>query len=391
MNPAASRARGPAPFVVAVVLSACGADPDPRVEPAALHFTPAHPELPLRLEHHGDAPLTLSKIRLDHREADWAAFTIADPVLPRQIEPGGAVTLHLRVDVDHFGGHGHASRPGAAALTFLADGQPRRVPLRFSAPEPSLLATLLRLGLLLGLAAALFVPRRRPPWSFALPALAVLATTPVGFGLCPGSFDARLSAADLQQCADGRGGLALQILPHPEGLGLVLALVLFAGLGRISGGADDLRRMLALALALVVVALAGGSLDPQTLLEAQAGLRWGLWMQPFALALLAVAAALEVRAARAVSPRVARVAALGLAALLTALGLGGPDFPGVEELPHAAGIAAGVAVWSTKVAVVAWLLTRVPLSARSASVLAWSLLPLALAQILVSAWLLRGA
>ena len=124
----------------------------------------------------------------------------------------------------------------------------------------------------------------------------------------------------------------------------------------------------------------GESLDPNAAVQAQAGLRWGLWMQPFAAAALAVAAVVEVQATRAHSPVAGRVAAIGLAALLTTLCLGGADLPQqVLSLPHAAAVALGAALWLAKVTALTWLLgrARVPAWARRAIV------PLAIAQILL--------
>jgi len=370
----------PAAVLAAALLAACDAGPDALAEPRVLHFTPAHTELPLRLVHRGDAPLPLAKLRIDHREADWSAFTITDAALPKQIEPGGAVTLHLRVDVDHFTGPDHRPRAGAAALTFLAGGKAQRVPLRFSTAEPPALAQMLRLGLLAGLLAVGLL-LRRIPWTWLVLALAAVALAPLGPGLCLDAGGQTLALADLQQCADGRGGIALQLLPHAEGLGLLIALVLFIGQRR-ADATGDLRGPLTLALALLAAAIAGGSLDPQVLMQAQHGLRWGLWTQPLGALALLLAAQREVQAARA-----APVAAIGFAAVITTLLLGGADLPGVLALSHATSIAAGITVWLLKVASVAWLLARVRVPANTTR----TIVPLAIAQILLSAWLLRGA
>jgi hypothetical protein len=368
------------------LLTACGAGPSALSEPQVLHFTPVSTELPLRLVHHGDAPLPLAKLRIDHRDADWSAFTITDTTLPRQIEPNGAVTLHLRVDVDHFMGPDRRPRPGAAALTFLAGGEAQRVPLRFSAPEPSTLARLLRLGLLAGLTAVGLALRVRGTW--VMLAVAAMAIAPVGLGLClePGSQP--FTAADLQQCADGRGGIALQLLPHAEGLGLLIAVVLFMGT-RSTARTDDLQ--FGLALTLVAFATASGSLDPQVLIEAQQGLHWGLWQHPLSALALIVAASREVHRPtleRASDSALwtARIAALGLAAVITMLCLGGPDLPGVLALPHTTSIAAGFAVWTLKVAAVAFLLLRV----RPPMGISRVIVPLAIGQLLLCAWQLRG-
>ncbi len=375
-------------LVLATILPAltcihCSAsDPDLRIEPATLHFTPTRPELAVRLMHDGSEPLLLTRIRVDHRDRDWSAFTITDRTLPRQIDPGGAALLHLRVDVDHFKApdpHG-LHRSGEATLTFNA-GESRRIPLRFTDTGTPLAAQLIRLTLLALLAAglALLGRRARLPWTTALPALVAVLIAPLGPGLCPAAPTAALGLADLLQCADGRGGVSSQIWPHPDGLGLVLAALLFTALGRISEDPAALRRSLGLGLALVALVL-GESLDPNAAVQAQAGLRWGLWMQPFAAAALAVAAVVEVQATRAHSPVAGRVAAIGLAALLTTLCLGGADLPQqVLSLPHAAAVALGAALWLAKVTALTWLLgrARVPAWARRAIV------PLAIAQILL--------
>ncbi len=373
-------------LLASTLLVGCGAaEPDALAEPRVLQFTPAHTELPLRLVHHGDAALPLTKLRIDHREADWSAFTITDAALPRQIEPGGEVTLHLRVDADHFTGPDHRPRPGAAALTFLAGGQPQRVPLRFSIPEPPALAQGLRLGLLTGLlAAGLALARRR--WTWILLTVAAVAIAPVGAGLCLEPGTAVLTAADLQQCAEGRGGIALQMFPHAEGLGLWIALLLFLATRSTAGQTDDLHRPLLLALALLAAA-AGGSLDPQVLMQAQHGLHWGLWQQPLGALALIFAALGEVRAARSIAPRIARFAAFGLATMITTLYLGGPDFPGLLGLPHPTSIAAGLTVWTLKVTAVAFLLVR----ARVPVAITWAIVPLALAQILLATLSRHGA
>ncbi len=55
-------------LLASTLLVGCGAaEPDALAEPRVLQFTPAHTELPLRLVHHGDAALPLTKLRIDHR------------------------------------------------------------------------------------------------------------------------------------------------------------------------------------------------------------------------------------------------------------------------------------------------------------------------------------
>lgn len=376
------------PFLIAVMLVGCDQDAaETLAEPRVLQFTPAHTELPLRLVHHGTTALPLTKLRIDQREADWSAFTISDATLPREIEPGGAVTLHLRVDADHFKGTDPRPRAGAAALTFLAGGQPQRVPLRFAAPEPPAFAWPVRLGSLTGLTVAgLALSRWQWPW--VLLTVVAVAIAPLGAGVCLDPGAVALTAADLQQCADGRGGLPLQILPHVGGLGLYIAGLLF--LAARSTATEDLQRApirpITLALAVLAAATVGGGLDPQVLIQAQQGQRWGLWQQPLGALALIFAAVGEVHAARAITPWTMRIAAFGLAAMITTLCLGGPDLPGVLALPHSTSIAAGLTVWMVKTIAVGFLLvrTRMPVGFSRA------ITPLALAQILLSAWVLHG-
>ncbi len=360
------------------LLAACGDDPGLSVTPQALWFSPTHRELALHLSHDGDEPLTLSRIRLDPREPDWSAFTIVDPVLPRQVAAHGEAVLHLRVDLDHFTRHGseHGHRSGSATLTLTADGEPRRIALHFAEDTAPPAVQWVRLSLLALLAAAVVALRRRISWTITLPTALALAIVPLGAGLC-WNLGAVLGPADLQQCADGRGGASLQMLAHADGLGLYLAVLLFTATRAISSVV--LRPRLALALAVLVLAFAGGSLDPQALVAAQSGLRWGLWVQPFAAAGLTLAALAEVAAAR-VDPLATRFCALGLAALLTTLCLGGADLPRIIALPHAAVLGLGLAAWLIKVGFLAWLLLRARLPPRAA----WLVVPLLLAQMVWS-------
>lgn len=366
-----------------LLVAACSGANDLRPAPHALYFSPSHRELTLRLGHDGDQPLPLSRIRVDHRDPDWSAFTLVDPALPKQIAAHGEVVLRLRVDLDHFADHrgAHGYRSGSAGLTLLADGEPTRIDLHFADDTPQPAPLVIRLGLLTLLAAALVTLRRRISWSLGLPAAVALAIAPLGPGLC-WDLATALGPADLQQCADGRGGVSLQMLPHADGLGLYLAVLLFSALEGISTAA--LSRRLALALTVLTVALAAHSLDPQTLAQAQSGARWGLWMQPFAAAALGLAALGELAAARSHGPLATRVGALGLAAVITTLSLGGADLPGLQplmaRLPHAAGLGLGLGTWLLKVTAVAWLLRRVQLPPRAA----WLVLPLLLAQLLWS-------
>ena len=350
--------------VAALALACTPPDEPVQPEPRVLRFSPAHPELTLRLT--ADDERALARVRIDPQGPDWGAFTITDATLPRRVGPGEPAEIHLRVDPGHFAAdHPHEHRPGGATLTLRADQTPVRVPLQFI-PEAQDPATWPRLLVLAALAALAAV--RRWPWLTALPALVFLAVAPFGAGLCPDLLAVPATTADILQCADGRGGVALQLLAHPDALGLALAAACLAGLYVASWRA--------VALALFAALVAAGSLDPQQIVHTQAGLRWGVVMQPLGSAALAVAALVHVRS----DPPLPRLAILGLAALLTTLLLGGPDL-GRFGLPHAAAIAAGVIAWLGKLALVAWGLRRLP----APTWLARLVLPLAAAQILATA------
>ncbi len=359
------------------LLASCDDDPDLRVVPQALHFSPSHDELELHLRHPGDLPLPLSRIRLDHREVDWGAFSLVDATLPKQIAAHGEVVLRMRVDLDHFSRHDgeRGYRSGGATLTFNAGGEPRKIALHFDDDIPPPAVQWARVGLLALLLATLFVLRRRISWTLTLPAATALAIAPLGAGLC-WDLGATLGLADLQQCGDGRGGTSLQMLSHPDGLGLYLAVLLCCA----TRGISTLRwALLGLALVVLVMAFTRGSFDPQALVHAQSGLRWGLWVQPFATAALALTALAEVAAVRA-QPLAARFTAVALAALFTTLCLGGAEWPGPATMPHAAGLGLGLAVWLLKVSFLTWFFLRLQPPAHAT----WSILPLLLMQLLWS-------
>lgn len=371
-----------APILLAL---ACGraSDPAPDLdrEPRVLHFSPAHPELVLRLTDRAAASIPLARVRIDPADPDWGAFTITDATLPRRLEPGVPAEIHLRVDTGHFatGDPLHRHRPGAATLTLSVGGRTVHVPLRFSPDPPADPAFWPRLAGLAGL--SLLAGLRRWPWAAALPALACLAVAPLGTGVCPDLLADLATRADLLQCADGRGGSAVQLLAHPDALGLPLAALLLAG---FVGGVPGWR---ACALALFAALVAAASLDPQAVIAAQSGLRWGLWVHPLGAAALAAAALVHVRSA----PDLPRLTALGLAALLVTLLFGGPDpIPDLAaRLPHAAALSAGIGLWLAKLGLTAVALRRLP----APGWLGRLVLPLAAMQVLVTAgdWILRTA
>ena len=378
-GPAIRLARRSAAAPVLALALACSppADDPPGLlrEPRVLRFSPAHPEQTLHLSPRGGDPVTLARIRVDPTGPDWGAFTITDATLPRRLVPGEPAELHLRVDLGHFAGdRPHEHHSGAAALTLLADKQPVRVRLEFIPDPPPDLATWPRLLLLAALAA--LATARRWPWHAAIPALLFLAVAPVTSGVCLDLLGEPATAADLLQCGETRGGFAGPLIAHPDGLALALAAACLSGLA--------LRSWRVLALALFAALVAAGTLDPRIAVQDQSGLRWGLWMQPFGAAALAVAALLHLRG----DLPLPRLTTLGLAALLTTLLLGGPDLglgPAPLGLPHAAVVAAGLVAWLGKLLVVAWALRR--LAARPTRTPEWLarlVVPLAAAQILAS-------
>lgn len=381
--------------LLALALVGCGAAPGVHAEPRALVFTPAVDRQELRLVNPGPVEVPLAQIRLDPRTPDWAAFVVDQRELPRTIPAGGAVSLKLRADRKHFARLG---RHGAARLLLVAGDTAQAVELRYQQPD---LAADLRLGLLrslgllalLGGAAAVLRRRRAPlpPWPVWLPALAACALVPLGPGLCPTALAAPLSAADLDQCAAGRGGVPFALVSVGEGWLVFLVALVAAALGRLLrptlAAAKLARRDLALAAAFAGPMLAFGAVDPRALALAQTGLP-GLVAQPIA--------ALVALAAIAASPRVG-LERLGFAVAFAAIFLGGPALPGswLAGTPHGLALLAGLGVLAAKIAVTAWIVKRLhaaPAGSRARTALdrlAPRLFPLAVVNLLgTSAWLL---
>jgi NADH:ubiquinone oxidoreductase subunit H len=398
-------ARALACCLALAALAGCGGPDGVVAEPRELVFTPARPRLELRLHNHGDAAVALSRIRVDPRDKDWGAFTIDERTLPKEIAAGEAVTLHLLVDRDHFEKRG-PTRAGAARLNVVVDGAPRSIDLRFHPDDPaqalrgalSRFAALAAAGLL-AWALARRARRPMPAWPVWLPAFVLFAALPWGPGLCPDALAEHLSAADLEQCADGRGGAPLSLLPAREALLVYLVALAAAALGRLAhavhGGAPLApaarlaSRDLALALAFAGPLLAFGTLDARTLVAAQQivlvpGIpRWGILVQP-----LAAAAAIAVAAA----PTASTWERIGLAAAIVLCFFGGFDLPFVSTtaLPHAAFVAVAVALLTAKIAAITWLLGRLhrlPQGSRARArllALERASLPLALIGVLVT-------
>lgn len=360
-------------LLVAAAVVGCGGPDGLAAEPRELVFTPARQRLELRLRNHGDAPAALSRIRIDPRDKDWGAFTIEDRALPKEIAAGDAALLHLRVDGDHFS-RGGSARAGRAHLHLLVDGAARSIDLRFAPDDPAqaLRHALLRLlGLALAVVAAWGLARRArrpmPAWPAWLPALVLFAALPLGPGLCPDALAEPLAAADLEQCADGRGGAPFSLFAASEGLLVYLVVLAAAALGRLahaihrgSSLAPTVRlasRDLALVLAFAGPLLAFGTLDADTLIAEQQivlvpGIpRWGIAVQP-----LAAAAAIAVAAA----PPASTLERVGLGAAIALFFFGGfaAPFVSTATLPHAAALALALAVLAVKIAAITWLLAR---------------------------------
>lgn len=389
-----------APCVLFFALAlGCGAPPTGvRAEPGTLVFTPAAERLDLRLVNHGAAPVPLTRIRFDTRTADWSAFSIENREYPREIAAGGAVSLRLRVDRDHFDRAG-ASRSGSARLLFAAGEAPQIVELRWEPPDlaSDLRRTAIRTVLTLALVALAWISTRRArlTWTAWLPVLAVLALFPFGPGLCFDGVGSSLSAADVEQCAAGRGGASLSLIAVGEGWLVYLVALVFAGLGRLVDRAALARRLasrdLALAAAFAGPLLAFGTLDPRRLVgEQAAGLvggaaippAWGIFVQP-----IAAAVALSVAAA----PPAGRPERLAFAAAFVACFLGGGlPAAALAGSGHGLVLFIGAVVAAAKIAAVVWFVQRLHASATGSRAraalffLERAAMPLAIANLLVT-------
>lgn len=382
--------------LVAVALAGCrGDERGVHAEPRAPVFTPAVDRLELKLVNPGDTPVPLSRIRFDPRAPDWGAFLLEDREHPREIAARGDVSLHLRVDRKHFTRAG-VERAGQARLLFVAGEAAHAVELRYAPPNSAaeVRAALVRAALLLALVGLVLAVARRTrsaplPWTSWLPALVACALVPLGPGLCPTALGESLSAADLDQCASGRGGQPLALVAVGEGWLVYLVALGLAALGRLTGrhGPPNLnlaRRDLALAGVFAGPLLAFGTFDPRVLVNAQAGGLWGLFVQP-----IAAAVAISVAAA---PPRVG-LERLGFAAAFTACFLGGATLPGISlaGTTHAVALAAGAAVLAVKLAAIAWLVQRLhtaPPGSRARAALALlgrASIPLVAANLLLTA------
>jgi NADH-quinone oxidoreductase subunit H len=165
-----------------------------------------------------------------------------------------------------------------------------------------------------------FIPRKAhrglynlaPMFAF-IPALVVFAIVPFGDGLCYGRLLDSLSQADVSQCADNRGGTALQIAHIDVGLLFYFAVASLATygtalagwasynkwaiLGSLRASAQMISYEVAIGLTIVGALLVYGTLEPHALVRAQLDTHWGIVLQPLAFVLFFTAAIAETKRA----------------------------------------------------------------------------------------------
>ncbi|MCB9718114.1 MAG: NADH-quinone oxidoreductase subunit H [Myxococcales bacterium] len=165
-----------------------------------------------------------------------------------------------------------------------------------------------------------FIPKRahRALYSLAplfafIPALVVFTIVPFGDALCYGHLLEPLSAADVAQCADGRGGTPLQIAQIDVGLLYYFAIASLATygtalagwssynkwaiLGALRASAQMISYEVAIGLTIVGALLVYGTLEPHALVKAQEASYWGIALQPLAFILFFTAAMAETKRA----------------------------------------------------------------------------------------------
>jgi NADH-quinone oxidoreductase subunit H len=165
-----------------------------------------------------------------------------------------------------------------------------------------------------------FIPRRahRAIYSLAplfafIPALVVFAIVPFGDALCYDRLWDVLSQADVDQCADGRGGTPLQIAHIDVGLLYYFAIASLATygtalagwasynkwaiLGSLRASAQMISYEVAIGLTIVGALLVYGTLEPHALVRAQLDSYWGIVLQPIALVLFMTAGIAETKRA----------------------------------------------------------------------------------------------
>lgn len=149
-----------------LTLAACAPDPDAaaevrvQVEPGELVFHPDTPPIRVTILNEGLRPVPVQGFRISGN--DWASFSIVEPLNPRMVMPGRAMSFTIAADAPTFKGTAVSSvvqseadaedfdpeayRDGEAVLELNVAGQSRSVPLRFE--DPSWLVTTLFPGVL---------------------------------------------------------------------------------------------------------------------------------------------------------------------------------------------------------------------------------------------------
>lgn len=165
-----------------------------------------------------------------------------------------------------------------------------------------------------------FIPRRAhralytlAPLFAVVPALVVFAIVPFGDAICYGQMFESLSAADVNQCAAGRGGTPMQVATIDVGLLYYFAIASLATygttlagwssynkwaiLGALRASAQMISYEVAIGLTIVGGLLCYGTLEPHALVKAQEATHWGLMLQPLAFVLFFTAAIAETKRA----------------------------------------------------------------------------------------------
>lgn len=165
-----------------------------------------------------------------------------------------------------------------------------------------------------------FIPRHAhralytlAPLMALAPAIIVFAIVPFGDALCYGQLTEVVSQADVDRCAQGRGGTPLQIAQIDVGLLFYFAIASLATygttlagwssynkwavLGALRASAQMISYEVALGLTVVGTLLVYGSLEPHAIVHAQLASTWGIVLQPLAFVLFFTAAIAETKRA----------------------------------------------------------------------------------------------
>ena len=367
------------------------------VDPGVVRFSPTQTRAFVEIHNRSGTVRPVADFELGGE--DWDALRFVDESFPRTIPGVDSVVLELELSAAAFRDGAGTHRSGRAELSFHSNQHEYVVPIEFVPSHEQ--SSGLGIGVfgvvaLAGLALALVAthdptgassrdrgtggPDARVPTALAwFGLLVVLATLPVGLGLCSGRLAALVGPRELGQCRDGLGGAELLALPTSLGvvwwiLALGVALAGLAALRERAPASAGLAGVRLLGFALLVVALACGLApdDPSTttLVLAQAettrilGLtlpRWGLLLQPVGFALaLALLTAGPVAEQTTPLDNLERIVWAGLVATTY---LAGPTLPwisgaSVPVLAHGAMILIELLTFALELAGLAWLAAR---------------------------------